>query len=377
MNKMKVFFVSLVALSLILGACQPAAAPAADPAKTEAPGASAPAATAAPAEEKGHDIVLINNFMGNTWRPMMERSAQILAEKGPLAERVASFRIMNTENSATAQNAAINSLVLEGKTDLILLVAASPTASNQAIKAACDAGIVIVSYDVLVEEPCAWKINQDWKKAGRGWAKWIANQMGGKGVIFHDLGQSGASSSRDIVAGNEEVLKNYPDLKIYTYYGEFAQGTEQAGVATLLAAHPEVNGILSHGYGANALYALDKAGLKPLPVTGFGYNESLLACLNYKVPCLLKGQGAWVSGEAMKLGLDILDGKVTGEPRFIEVHMPWFTNTDDTSFAEEGDPVYKIQDYAEANLPGGLMMPLSPPWFEFDSTEVLTPPKVD
>jgi ribose transport system substrate-binding protein len=226
-------FALFAVLVLALVACaqatpQPAEAPA-ESAETEAPSAAteAPAAT-------GYNVALINNFMGNTWRPIMERSAQILAEEGPLDEKVASLRIINTENTPTAQNAAINSLVLEEKTDLIIMIAASPTASNQAIKAACDAGIVVVSYDVLVEEPCAWKINQVWQKAGRGWAQWMINQVGENAILFHDLGQSGASSSRDIVAGNNEVLEKYPDLTLYTYYGEFAQGTEQAAVSTLL-----------------------------------------------------------------------------------------------------------------------------------------------
>ena len=233
----------------------------------------ASAFTTAEAAEDGYNVVLINNFMGNTWRPLMERSAQLLSQEGPLADKIASFRIINTENSPTAQNQAINSLILEGKTDMIMMIAASPTASNQEVRAACDAGIVFVSYDVFVEEPCAWKIGTDWEKAGRTWARWLIDQVGEDAIIFHDLGQSGASSSRDMIKGNKEILDQYPNLKIYTYYGEFAQGTEQAQVATLLAAHPEVDGILGHGYGANALYALEQGGAEPVPVTGFAYNE--------------------------------------------------------------------------------------------------------
>ena len=57
------------------------------------------------------------------------------------------------------------------------------------------------------------------------------------------------------------MLKKYPDIEVIgNYNGEYALGPEQAGVASLLAAHPDVDGILTQGYGTGAMKALTDAG---------------------------------------------------------------------------------------------------------------------
>lgn len=72
--------------------------------------AAAPAAKAA--DMKAYSAVLVNNFMGNSWRALMERSAQLLIDKPPLRGRIKDLRIINTDNTAAAQNAVISNLIL-------------------------------------------------------------------------------------------------------------------------------------------------------------------------------------------------------------------------------------------------------------------------
>ena len=91
----------------------------------------------------------------------------------------------------------------------------------------------------------------------------------------------------------------------------------------------------------------------------------------------MKGNAAYVSGEAMKLGIQVLEGEVTGEPRFIEMNLPYFTDTEGVDFVEEGDEVFSIKEYANREIPGGLPNPLSPSWWEFDLDAILAPPELD
>jgi ribose transport system substrate-binding protein len=302
----------------------------------------------------------------------MERSAELLAQMPPLKGRIASLRIVNTENSASAENAALNSAILT-KPDLILFDAASAAASNQAIQAACAAGITVVSFDVLVTAPCAWKIGVPFYDEGHGFAEWMAKTIGGKGTIFMDLGTAGAKSSGDWNNGANAVFAKYPGIKVYTFYGNFSPGGEQSAVATLLTAHPNVDGILTQDYGAYSLYALAQAHHAMVPVTGYSYNESLLACLKYKVACLFHSSPTWVSGEAMRLGIDVLDGKVKGTPHFTALPAPWFrSNT--VAFSQSIGPVYTVKDSAQPSLAGGIMLPLSPAWATLKAADVMTKP---
>ena len=106
-------------------------------------------------------------------------------------------------------------------------------------------------------------------------AEWMAEQLGGKGKVIVDRGLAGAPISAQLENGYEKVLEKYPDIEIVgDYNGDYALGPEQSGVASLLAANPQVDGILTQGYGSGAIQALKDAGRPIVPVTGFSYNVS-------------------------------------------------------------------------------------------------------
>ena len=218
-------------------------------------GAGAAQAETAP---KAYSAVLVNNFMGNSWRALMERSAQLLIEQPPLKGRISNLRIINTDNTAAAQNAVLSNVILD-KPDIILLEAASTTASNQVIQQACDAGIVVVTYDQLADAPCAWKVAPDFHEVGKIEATWVAKQIGGKGKVFLDQGLAGASPAIDAMKGAHEVFAKFPDIQLITYYSGFSPGDERAQVASLLTAHPDVKAIETLQAGSYALDAMQAA----------------------------------------------------------------------------------------------------------------------
>ena len=184
-----------------------------------------------------YTIYLSNNFVGNDWRQQMQRVAEVSVTKPPLAGRV-DLKIENVENTVQAQINSLNNII-RAKPDAILIDAGSDTALNPTIKKACDAGIVVISFDQVVTEPCAYALESDWDRIPAVLAEWMAKQLGGKGKVFVDRGLAGAPISAQLQDGYEKVLKKYPDIEVVGYYnGEYALGPEQAGVASLLAAHP-------------------------------------------------------------------------------------------------------------------------------------------
>ncbi len=258
-------------------------------------------------EKKPYTIYLSNNFVGNDWRQQMERVAKVSVDKGPLKGRV-DLHIENVENTVQAQINSLNNIIRQ-KPDAILVDAASDSALNPTIKKACDAGIVVISFDQAVTEPCAYAVASDWNRIPAVLAEWMAKQLNGKGNVIVDRGLAGAPISAQLQGGYEKVLEKYPDIKVVGYYnGEYALGPEQSGVASLLAANPQIDGVLTQGYGSGAIQALKDAGRPVVPVTAFSYNVAALACVQTEgAKCILGSNPAYLSSEAIKLAVDILD----------------------------------------------------------------------
>ena len=75
---------------------------------------SSGSASSSSAESGGekYKIALSNSYMGNDWRQLMIKTAQIVAEKDPYADKV-QLDVVNCENTAEAQSASIDALVEE------------------------------------------------------------------------------------------------------------------------------------------------------------------------------------------------------------------------------------------------------------------------
>ena len=90
------------------------------------------------------------------------------------------------------QAAQIQNLILQGY-DAIVINAASPTALNGAIKQACDAGIVVVSFDGTVTAPCAYRVVVDYKALGAEEVDQMAKLQPKGGNLLEIRGLAGTS----------------------------------------------------------------------------------------------------------------------------------------------------------------------------------------
>jgi ribose transport system substrate-binding protein len=325
----------------------------------------------ATAQGKKYTIYLSNNFVGNDWRQQMERVAQVSVDKGPLKGRV-DLKIENVDNAAQAQINSLNNII-RAKPDAILIDASSAEALNPTIKKACDAGIVVISFDQVVTEPCAYALESDWNRIPAVLAEWLVKQLDGKGKVFVDRGLAGVPISAQLENGYMEVLKKYPGIEVIgNYNGNYALGPEQEGVASLLAAHPQVDGVLTQGYGTGALKALQDAGRPIVPVTAFSYNGTAVTCLQTAgAKCILGSNPAYLSSEAIKMAVDILDGKPKPADRHILVYGD-FLATD--LFESEIYPdavVQKLETGKNAfpDGPPGLTLPITPNWVDITAKE--------
>ena len=231
----------------------------------------------AAADTSDKRIALSNNYAGNSWRQAMleswEKVAGAAVADGVVAEAPA---FTTAENQVTEQAAQIQNMILQGY-DAIVINAASPDALNGAVKQACDAGIVVVSFDGIVTEPCAYRITVDFKAMGRVEVDYLAGRIDG-GNLLEIRGLAGIFVDDEISAGIHEGVAENPQFEIVgSVHGDWAQDVAQKAVAGILPSLPEIAAVVTQGgdgYGAAQAFAA--AGRDtPLIVMGNRYDEML------------------------------------------------------------------------------------------------------
>ncbi|MBW8282758.1 MAG: ABC transporter substrate-binding protein [Rhizobium sp.] len=229
------------------------------------------------ADTSGKKIALSNNYAGNSWRQAMLTSWDKVTKEAVKAGVVAAADPFTTaENQATEQAAQIQNMILEGY-DAIVVNAASPTALNGAVKEACDAGIVIVSFDGIVTEPCAWRIAVDFKEMGRSQVEYLSKKIPNGGNLLEIRGLAGVFVDDEISAGIHEGVKQFPQFKIAgSVHGDWAQDVAQRAVAGILPSLPEIAAVVTQGgdgYGAAQAF---EAAKRPIPTIVMGNREDEL-----------------------------------------------------------------------------------------------------
>lgn len=216
-------------------------------------------------------IALSNNYAGNSWRQAMLRSWERVTGQAVEDGIVAAADAFTTaENQVTEQAAQIQNLVLQGY-DAIVLNAASPEALNGAVREACDAGIVVVSFDGIVTEPCAWRIAVDFHQMGKDEVLYLAEKMPDGGNLLEIRGLAGVFVDDEISSGIHEGVAENPQFDIVgAVHGDWDQAVAQRAVAGILPSLPDIDAVVTQGgdgYGAAQAFA---AAGRPMPLIIMG-----------------------------------------------------------------------------------------------------------
>lgn len=285
------------------------------------------------ADTSDKKIAFSNNYAGNSWRQAMLKSYGIVTKRAVADHAVAAADIFTTaDKEVPTQAAQIQNLILQGY-DAIVINAASPDALNGAVKQACDAGIVVVSFDGTVTEPCAYRIVVDFKAMGQQEVQQLAMLQPKGGNLLEIRGLAGTSIDQAIHAGIVEGVAAHPEFKLVaSVTGDWDQTIAQKAVATVLPSLPPVVGVVDQGgdgYGAAQAFA---AAGKPRPTIIMGNREDELQW--WKEQKAKDGYATWsasiapgVSSLAFWVAQQILDGN-KGAPHDLLVPYLAFTQDD-------------------------------------------------
>jgi ribose transport system substrate-binding protein len=174
---------------------------------------------------------------------------------------------------------------------------------------------VVVSFDGIVTEPCAWRVVVDFKDMGRQEVEHMAKFQPKGGNLLEIRGLAGTSIDEAIHAGIQEGVAAHPEFKIVaSVTGDWDQTTAQKAVATVLPSLPEIIGVVDQGgdgYGAAQAFA---AAGRPRPTIIMGNRQDELEW--WKEQKAKDGYVTWsasiapgVSTLAFWVAQQILDGK--------------------------------------------------------------------
>lgn len=283
-------------------------------------------------ETSSKRIALSNNYAGNSWRQaMLDSWAKVTGPAVTTGVVGAADAFTTAENQATEQAAQIQNMILQGY-DAIVLNAASPTALNGAVAEACAAGIVVVSFDGIVTEPCAWRIAVDFREMGRQQLEYVATRLPEGGNLLEIRGLAGVFVDDEIHAGIGEGVAKYPQFTIAgAVNGDWAQDVAQKAVAGILPSLPEIKAVVTQGgdgYGAAQAF---KAAGRDMPLILMGNRQDELAwwaearaANGYETMSLSIAPG--VSTLAFWVAQQILDGQQVPQ----DLTVPFLTVTQDS-----------------------------------------------
>ena len=230
------------------------------------------------ADTKDMRIAFSNNYAGNSWRQAMLKSYETETKKAVADGTVAAADIFTTaDKEVPTQAAQIQNLILQGY-NAIVINAASPDALNGAVKQACDAGIVVVSFDGIVTEPCAYRIVVDYHDLGEKEVEYLAKRLPGGGNLLEVRGVAGTSIDDAFHTGIAEGVKKYPQFKVVNAVeGDWDETTAQKAVATVLPSLPAIAGVVDQGGDGFGTAQAFKTGGRPEPIIIMGNRQDELA----------------------------------------------------------------------------------------------------
>src|SRR5688572_30491308 len=289
-------------------------------------GAALMASAVAAGAQGNYTIGVSNTVQGNGWREEMicAIKAQALA-----SGKVAKLNIAHRNTDAAGQLEDLRNLI-SAKVNAIVVNPADPAGIQAALAEATAAGIVVVAVDQAVTEPSAYIISNNQEQYAYLGAKWLFEQMGGKGNVVYMRGAAGASADSDRDKGFKKALAEFPDVKVAqeTFTGwQQDQGKQQ--ILDYIATGVPFDGIWTSGIDNVIVDALVESQATLVPVVGAD-NAGFVGQLNSVEG--LKGAAVTnpgsIGGAGVTLALQILDGQKPASQTVLVEPALWENVTD-------------------------------------------------
>lgn len=312
--------------------------------------------------EAKYTIGVSNTVQGNGWREEMicAIKAQALA-----SGEVTKLNIAHRNTDAAGQLEDIRNLI-SAKVNAIVVNPADPAGIKSALEEATKAGIVVVAVDQAVTEPSAYIISNNQEQYAYLGAKWLFQQIRGKGDVVYMRGAAGASADSDRDKGFKKALAEFPDVKVvHEVFTGWQQDQGKQQILDFIATGSPFNGIWTSGIDNVIVDALVESQTPLVPVVGAD-NAGFVGQLNSVeglVGAAVTNPGS-IGGAGVTLALQILNGKKPAEQTVLVEPQLWENAT------EEGKA--KLKSVADPSLSPEWPVSISiPEWTTYTKDQII------
>lgn len=247
------------------------------------------------------DISLVNS-----WRVQARKTAELVAE-----ELGVDLRVTDANGDPTKQIADIEDLLAQG-IDALVVTPVAPEPLAPVLERAADSGIPVIVWSTeAATDKYTARILADDRYFGAAGAEALCEALGGQGEVIMLRGIAGVSVETLRYEGAKETLEGCGITIAGEEYGDWAFEKGKAAAQTLLAAHPDVDGVWSSGaeMTKGAVQAFEEAGKELVPMSGEHQNGFLELWQEKGFESVAPVYPTWQGAEAIKLAVLALQGQ--------------------------------------------------------------------
>ncbi|WP_109311923.1 ABC transporter substrate-binding protein [Ruegeria sp. AU67] len=275
---------------------------------------------------KQYTIGVSNTVQGNGWREQMicAMRAQALVEAD-----VTNLIVAHRNTDSAGQLEDINNLI-EAGVDAIVLNPSNPDALNSALEKAMAQDIVVVAVDAGVSAEGAYILSNNQEEYAYLGAKWLFEQLGGKGDVVYMRGIAGVSADTDRDNGFKRALAEHSDINVvHEVFTGWQQDQGKQQIFDYLATGIPFDGVWTSGIDNVIVDAFTESGAPLVPIVGAdnaGFVQYLTEVEGLN-GAAVTNPGS-VGGAGIALAVDILNGNAPENKTVLVDPVLWENATD-------------------------------------------------
>jgi ribose transport system substrate-binding protein len=213
-------------------------------------------------------IGISNPFISSEYRTQMIQEL-IDTNKEYMDQGITNELVIESADTDVAGQLQQLQNLMNKNVDAILVNPGDVNALNDTLQEAVKKGIIVISVDQELDSPNVYNVGIDQKEWAKTSAKWLAEKLGGKGNIVQIEGFPGHPANVARMSGVDEVLKDYPDIKVLGKdTGKWDEATGQQVMSNFLASFPNMDGYWTQdGMAIGAFQAVLAANPSKFPVS--------------------------------------------------------------------------------------------------------------
>ena len=162
-------------------------------------------------------------------------------------------------------------------------------------------------------------------------AKWLFDQLKGKGDVYQMRGIDGAPGDGVRQSGFDAVLKDYPGIKVVaTTFMDWSNEKAAQQMSAMLASGKHFDGVWTSGIDYTVIEAIKAANKPFMPFVGADNNGFFKQLIDYKKDGLIGiavSNSPAIGAAGLVVALDVLQKKP--RDRVTTVPTAWYDNTTD------------------------------------------------